>query len=308
MRRGGRQVAGISDGPGDVALSRASEDDFILRSSVSKRRKAAFLDDFLTQRRDTRVIEMLFERVGAFHLVQTAPPPDVEPVGFKGIVFKGPFVDRSDWHQGSGWDFAVPMERHLLLRLDKELRAATDGRLGTDVEREARALVRTFDELARELVSASVRPSLFVLAGDLGTQLYIDLTREVIPDWDPRVEAALYTTYRIMGMYHDVPILELPDSQVPAVYALDLAQFATLTRYRELPDFKIEEFSEDRAREILARQPRLIMEPPPNSGLDDERVRQLQLRVGLDLWETYELTVTDPNAVVGRPLVGPILD
>ena len=99
-----------------------------------------------------------------------------------------------------------------------------------------------------------------------------------------------------------------PSRPTSDIYAVDLARFAILTRYGERPVFGIEEFTERRAREILARQPRLILDPPPESGLEDERVRQLQLKVGLDLWETYELTVNDSNAVIGRPLVGPILE
>jgi hypothetical protein len=232
----------------------------------------------------------------------------VDSAGVRGIVFKGPLVEGSNWFRHQGWDFAVPLERHLLQRLAESLRLATAGRLIGEVAREAEALTLVFDELTRELASLTYRSTLLVVAGDLGTQLIVDLTKLVTPDWDARVKAALRTTYRILGMYRDIPILEVPGGQEPAVYAVDLARFATLTRYGELPEFNIEPFDEIQAREILKRQPRLILEPPPESGLEDERVRQLQLRVGLDLWEAYELTVNDPNAVIGRSLVGPILE
>src|SRR5207247_6606886 len=102
------------------------------------------------------------------------------------------------------------------------------------------------------------------------------------------------------------------DSNEASVYAVDLRRFATLIRYADEPEFDdrkaITEFTDSEARAILAQQPRLILDPPPESGQEEERVRQLQLRVGLELWETYELTVKDPNAVVARPLVGPPVD
>ena len=306
MATNSHQTARVKNGAYAAPSKLSPEDELILRSPVSDRLKAEFFEDYLSQRRDIQVVEMLFERVGAFRLTQSAPPNHVDADGFRRIVFKGPLVEGANWFQRRGWDFAVPMERRLLQRLAEALRSATDGRLAGEVTREAEALVLAFEDMTRELASLTYRPTLLAVAGDLGTQLYIDLTKKVTPDWDPRVEAALRTTYRILGMYRDIPILEIPGGEEPAVYAVDLARFATLTRYGEQPVFEIEEFTEDRAREILARQPRLILDPPPESGLDDERIRQLQLRVGLDLWEMYELTVKDPNAVIGRPLVGPI--
>jgi hypothetical protein len=307
MARGSHQKARAGAG-GVTSLEHTVEDDLILSSPVSEQRKTAFLSDFLAQRREAQAVEMLFERAGAFKLKQPPPPKDVESAGFRSIVFKGPFVEGSNWLTGSAWGYATAMERHLLRRLEEALREATIERIEASVERDARAIPRALSEMARELVGSGFQPSLFAFAGELGSQLYTDLTKEVIPDWDPRVQATLRTTYRIVGMFAGVPIMDIPVSPMPAVYAVDLASFASLTRYGEKPEFEVKEIDEERAREILARQPRLIMDPPPNSGLEEERIRQLQLRVSLDLWETYELTVKDPRAVVGRPLVGPILD
>lgn len=244
MRRSRSQSARISGGPGSVAPQRKSEDDFVLSSPVSEQRKAAFLEEFLTQRRNAQVVEMLFDRAGAFRLEPSDSPKNVESVGFKGIIFKGPFVERSNWLQGSGWDFAVPLERRLLQRLDEAFRTATAGRFEGEINRDARALTAAFDDMTRELASMSFRPTLLALGGDIGTHLYMELTKEVIPDWDSRVTAALRTTYRIIGMYHDLPILEIPEAQESAVYAVDLARFATLTRYGEQPVFEVEEFTE----------------------------------------------------------------
>ena len=90
------------------------------------------------------------------------------------------------------------------------------------------------------------------------------------------------------------------------MYVVDLASFAFLTRYGERPEFAIQEFDEGRARNLLLENPRIISEPPPESGLEEARIRQLRLKVGLRLYETYDLEVRNPAAVLGRRLVGPI--
>ena len=64
------------------------------------------------------------------------------------------------------------------------------------------------------------------------------------------------------------------------MYAVDLARFATLTRYGELPEFNIEPFDEIQAREILKRQPRLILNRHPSQSWRTSAIRQLQLRSG----------------------------
>jgi hypothetical protein len=298
-----------NDGPAATSVHPLSPDDeLILRSPVSEQRKQAFLADFLDNRRQTQTIETLFERVHAFEVSQSPPPKDVEAFGFKGILRKGPFVEGSGWQLGSTSSYANAMERHLFVQFDEALRSATQERLDTEVARETQALLDAFDKMAYDLRAGGFRPTLYVVTGDIGAQPYIELRSQTIPNWDVKVWEALRSTYHVMGMYHDCPVLDLPVATVPAVYALDLAQFASLTRYGELPEFRIEEFSEQRAREILAHQPRLIQDPPPESGLEEARIRQLQLRVGLDLWERYRLTIKDPLAAIGRPLVGPIVD
>lgn len=314
MRAANRHTA-RAGGRAAVAVSRSTtEDELVLRSPVSELRKQAFFDDFLEQRRRCQTIEMLFERVGAFNVKERPAPNDLESSGFKGIILKGPFVEGSNWLSDSTWSFATAMERRLLQRLDQSLRVSTDDRLGDDVKRDIGDVLSAFEEMADELRGSGRQSTLFIVAGELGDGLYLDLMKRIIGDWDSRVQAALRTTYRIMGMARiasmdsDIPVLTLAESHLSALYAIDLARFATLTRYGKMPEFKIEDFTEDRAREILTRQPRLITDPPPESGLEEDRIRQLRLRVGLDLWETYELTVKDPSAVVGRPLMGPILD
>ena len=148
----------------------------------------------------------------------------------------------------------------------------------------------------------------------LGQQLYDDLRKSLLRPGDVRVNPPLRSKHRVIGVHVETgaPVLDIAESPIPALYAVDLARFATLTRYGKgqdfEPEFRVEEFDETRARAILAQQPRLILEPPPESGLEEERIRQLRLRVGLELWETYDLTVKDPRAVIARPLVGQPVD
>src|SRR5204862_7594873 len=112
------------------------------------------------------------------------------------------------------------------------------------------------------------------------------------------------STYRLTGVHHGVPVLDTAESPEATLYAVDLSRFATLIRYRDDSVPQIQTFGDDAAAEILRQQPRLIVTPSPESGLDQERIRQLQLRVGLEIWETYESVAKDPDAVLARPLVG----
>jgi len=119
-------------------------------------------------------------------------------------------------------------------------------------------------------------------------------------------------THRFIGVHAGIPLVAIEAVRTPMLFAVDLARFATLTRYgvgpNFDPEFSVEAFTDETARKVLARQPNLILDPPPESGLDEERIRQLQLRVGLELWETYKLDVKDPDAVIARPLADPVYE
>lgn len=89
---------------------------------------------------------------------------------------------------------------------------------------------------------------------------------------------------------------------------MDVGRFARLTRYGEKPEFEVEEITPQRARELLSKNPNLVSNPPAGPQTEEERLRQLQLKVGLQLFETYELAVLEREAAASCPLVGPVLE
>ncbi|GEM_PF-1367731 len=283
-----------------------SEAEFILNSQVSERRKAKFLEDFLADRKKTATTEMLFRRANAFQQQVIRPrPEDVSWSGFNVLPQKAPFVDLPNWAPYSSWEFAVAMEVHLLARLEGGLRRASEGRLGFPVNRDSVSVRAAFDALAAELQLRGHSPTVFVLAGTLGTQLAVDLQKAIIGTWE-QTEQALSRTFRILGIYADIPILHIAESPSPGMYVVDLTKFASLTRYGADPEFTLEEISPQRGKDLLSENPMLVSDPPAGTGLEEERLRQLLMKVDLRLFETYELAVLDGEAVVGSPLVGPV--
>jgi hypothetical protein len=137
-------------------------------------------------------------------------------------------------------------------------------------------------------------------------QLDLVKLKLITPDYE--AQDTLRVTHKILGMYGQMPILEIAESPSPCLYVVDLRPLATLTKYGEQPEFSIGYFDEPRARELLGKHPNLIREPPPESGREDQRLRKLLLKVGLRLYETNDLHVQDVSAVLGRPLTGPVKD
>ena len=287
-----------------------TEDEKVLQSSVSNARKSAFFGSYLADRQTTATTEMLFHRANAFRQEAARPKPeDVSWSGFNVLLRKAPFVDLLNWAPCDSWDFAVAMELHLLARFERALRQAAEGRRGDPVNRKASAVLSALDAMANQLQTKGYAPTAFVLAGPLGTQLAIDMHmwKGIMDYSDPQVKQTLATTFRIFGMYAEVPILDIPESPSPGIYAMDVARFAKLTRYGAQPEFEIEEITPQRASDLLSKNPKLVSNPPAEPGKEEERLRQLQLRVGLRLFETYALTALDSEAVVGCPLTGPVL-
>lgn len=283
--------------------------DRIYKSPISPARKSSFLERFLSDRETAGTVEMLFERVNAFQHVTRRPRPEEVPwTGFSALVFKGPFVDLPNWAPLGSWAFAVAMERRLLEGLDHALREATAERIGDPTNRDAVSVLRAFDRLGNDLTQRGHASSLLVLAGPLGTQLAVDLQQTIAGAWRDDVKRALRTTFRIMGMHGGIPILDIPESPSPGVYAVDLARFARLTRYGDEPEFAIEEITPERARDLLAEDPKRASSAHGDVAQDDDPVRDLQMKVALKLFETYELTVLDKDAAAGTPLIGPVLE
>lgn len=298
-----------------MAIQRIADDtsseDFILAQPVSERLVAEFLAYFLRERDLTRTTEMAFKQSGALKLLQKPAPPEVRDSGFRIIVFKASFVDGVHSVLVSGQRFATTLEEHLLRELNEALQKATTDRLGDDISPSVPSFIAALDQMTDGIQRRGGDVSLYVLAGQIGQELY-DQFKERLQNpyaWYRERGIQKRALHGFMGAYAGVPVLNIANSPTPTLYAIDLAQFATLTRYGEgqdfLPEFRVYAFSPDDAREVLARNPHLILDPPPDSGDEDERIRQLRLRVGLDLWETYDLKVKDPRAVLGRPIVDP---
>lgn len=253
---------------------------------------------------------MLFERVNAFRVAETRPrPEEVAWTGFNALVFKAPFADLGNWAPLGSWSFAVAMERHLLAHLERALREASVDRLGVAINRDASSVLKAFDVLKNELSQNGYTTTLFVLAGQLGTQLAVDLQQAIVGAWNDAVKSALGTTFRILGTHAGVPILDIPDSPAAGIYAVDLAQFGRLTRYGELPEFGIEEITPERAQSLLEHDPNLASDDSESGKLiGNDPLRRLQLKVLLKLFETYELKIVDREAAAGSPLTGPVLE
>lgn len=280
--------------------------DRIFESPISEDRKSGFLQRYLKDRETAGTVEMLFERVHALDQVRERPPrEEVAWTGFNVLVFKGPFVDLSNWAPPDTRSFAGAMERRLLEGIEEALRDATLERLGEPVNRDAVAVLRSFETLGGELARRGYAPSVFVLAGPLGTQLAVDLQERVAPAWHEDVKRALRTTFRIMGMHGGIPILDIPESRSPGIYAVDLGRFAHLICYGDEPFFEVKKVTREQAQDLIAKDPaRVLLE----GGADGDPARQFQLRVWLELYETFRLDVLDEDAADGSPLVGPVLE
>lgn len=278
------------------------EEEYILRNRASESRVQEFLESFMADRQRTATTEELFERVGAFQ--QKPENRDALATGFNVLVRKGPFVEGSNWLAYPTWDFAVALEEHLIARLEADLRAAVHSRTGTPVTRDAGLVIYAVNEMASDLKRKGYDPTVIVLTGPLGFRLQVDLLRVVTPRW--ALSGELSATFRILGVHEQMPIMDIAESPDPSVYVVDLARFAGLARYADRPEFAIEELDDAQAQELLDRNPDLVTTPPPLPDTPAERLRQLSLKVGLRLYERYELMVRDPQALLGRPLVGEV--
>jgi hypothetical protein len=300
------------------ASSYTSQDTLILEGDISKRRKRQLLDEYLLERQRAQVVERLFDRVGAYIEKRLPAPETVKPFGFSAIVFKGPFVEGANWTHVNARHLARVQEDHLLRQLELTLRSAAIQRQEDAIFPSMRSIVAALDGMMHDLRWRGYEPSLLVLAGQIDQDVYDDLGNAVYSsgNWCHGLglphQAAQHLADHLIGVHAEMPFLGIDESPTPMLYAVDLARFATLIRYGEPPEFgpkfDVREITADDARAILARQPKLILDPPPESGMEAERIREMQLRARLELWETYEIKVKDPNAVVARPLAEPRYD
>lgn len=280
--------------------SERSAEDYILRNPISDIRKREFLSSFVRDRTATATLQMLFERVGHFQQLLDSEDFPGETAGFNHLLFKGPFVDGSNWLPYSTWGFAVAMEQHLFGRLDSELKKCIREMNPNKVERDGQNILRATDQMCDDLAEQGYSPSVVVLTGKLGTNLHVELIKAIRPEWELRDE--LPTTFRILGTHRDIPILDVPESDTPGLYVGDLAQFGSLTKYGVNPEFSLSAINDQRADELLSSQPLIVKDPPPSAANQSERLRRVQLMVQLRLYETYSLAIRNRLAIVGRPL------
>jgi len=279
--------------------SNLSEDDaYVLKSKISDTRKQKFLDEFIADRVRAGTIDKLFQQVRALQRRSGNGPPG--GLGYNTLVPKGPFVDDSNWVELPTWDLAIGIESALARELETALRQATRERLGEEIDAEAQAIVQAADAMAEELRNAGYTPTLYVLVGRPSINLAVALTYLVKPDWE--LSGPLHMAFKILGTRGDVPILEVDEGDIPALYAVDLARFARLRRFGNRPEFALNEIDAQEGAEWLAENPALVKEPPPMPGLENERLSHLLLQAHLRLYEKHELMVLDQSAAIGRPV------
>lgn len=271
---------------------------FVQENPVSRRLVDAFYESFLEDRRKAAATELLFRRAAAF--TRSDDWNDGCAAGFNALIHKGPFVEGSNWLPYRTWQFAVAMERHLLSRfgrlMDDNAQPHSDG-----VELSWPAILKKVDELRSELRSRGYAPSAIVIAGQLEIDLMVDLHRHAVPRWELPEE--LQAPW-IEGMYEDSPIFNVREAGAPqTLYVADLAAFAKLTKYSPDARYSVDEIDEGRAREILKRNPEVMSIPDRRPDTLDERLRLLQLRVWLRLYESCGIELKDLRAALQAKLV-----
>jgi len=161
-------------------------------------------------------------------------------------------------------------------------------------------MFREVDKLRTALSGRGLIPSAIVIAGRLDTNLWVDLHRHAVPTWE--LPEGLRAPW-IQGVYQEIPILNIRETEGShTLYVADLAAFATLTRYGPDTQFSVDEIDEARAREILEKNPQVVAIPSGRPDTLEERLRLLQLRVLLRLYESVGLELKDPDAALGADL------
>ena len=208
-------------------------------------------------------------------------------------IFKGPFVDGSNWVEYRTWEFAVAAERHLLERLHAAL---AQGQRPTEeiTARNWEDVLARSDQLCATLTSQGYHPTLLAIGGPLTIDMLADAHRYFVPDWE--LEPTLNKPW-ILGAHKGLPILHLRSGE-PALYAADLRGFGRLTKFSPDVDFKIEEFDDNRAREILSANRLATSLAEGEADTLENRLRRIKTQVGLDLFESYGLDVLDARAVL----------
>lgn len=272
------------------------KDEVLLQTHrISKARADAFLERFLEDRRKTAATEILFKRAEALRRVDGWN--DAFAAGFNVLLHKGPFVEGSHWAPYRTWQFAVAMERHLLGRLERLLKESAQP-WPHDVGLNWPAILRKVDELITELGNRGYTPTAIVVSAQLEPDLIIDFIKHehVVAHWE--LPSDLQAPW-IEGTYKGIMILNIRETPAAhSLFAADVGAFAMLTKYSPEAQCSIDEIDEGRAKEFLERNPAAVVVPEGRPDTLDERLRLLQLRVWLRLFESYGIELRDPSAAL----------
>lgn len=274
----------------------AAEERYIIDTPVSPKRTQAFLHSYGENREKAATVEALFRRVGALH--REPQWNDGAAYGFNVLLLKGPFVEGANWAPYSTWEFAVAAQRHLLDQFELLLRESVPGLSPPTAPRSARGILSRFSSLTQQARAAGVEPSLLVITGPVDAALRVDffehgvrrpLSKELLGPW-------------IIGLHQQIPLLHIPEAPRAALYVVDLPRFAQLIQFGTGPQFQIEEFTRERALQVISQNPDIVTLPVGTPDTTDQRVKRLLLHVGLELHESSKIERRGPGAARGAPI------
>lgn len=268
------------------------QEEHVLTSPISDERVASFYSEYLESRRQCGAAEVVFEQAEAFS--RDPNWEDQYGIGFNVIIRKGPFVERSNWAKYSAWDFALPIERHLLGNLDALLRANAQLIQEEPIQKTWSSMFSAASELLFKPAFAGSN-SCIVVTGPLQENWLLDLTRQpgAVPDWElPR---ELNRTW-IHGKYHGALILHIAESVASNLFVLNVPQFAKMTQHGS-PQFEVLPIDEQRAKALLDQRSDLA------NGSDP--IRDLMLKVTMRIYEGWSFDPLDLAAAFSVQLAAP---
>lgn len=268
-----------------VGNNELAMEERIIAAPISESRRESFLAEYVANRTKAGVLVDLFRRNGALEKI----PEGAErfQFGFRNMLpYKGPFVDDTNWLEMRSWEFAVAMERFLFARFEEllqDLPVTTSPPLDWTLE----AVLNSYDAMVNETRSLTGRTPSALFISDPDSAVITDTytSDRLIPDWK------LSTTERhiwLLGVYNEIPIIRLPTSDRRAIYAVDIGSLAKLQQFDGIT-FELRQITDERAAGLLDEHNVRIELPEGAQDTRAARIRQLRLRVEMDLWESLRL-------------------
>lgn len=261
----------------------------VIESPISGTRIQEFKEDYLKSRWDFGATEKIFRNREAY--VHRDEQKESVSFGFNTMVFKGPFVDGSNWGDLKGWEFAVAVERRLLTDLDAHFTESvnqTGQVLPDEVARNSDEILNAANIMSDLLSGHGFVGDLIVVATHLDTETYRSLSEALTtPGWE--LEEDLRTN-RILGELSDCLVLYINDPELNSIYVVDLSKFASLVQYDPLVNLNVLPIDEAMAQRIVTER------------TDNLDLETLLSRVQLLLYQSYEIEVADRQAIWGATL------